>query len=918
VKVAANTALFADLERLVVTDPPAAVSLARDSMDDIDASGPIEQRVRLRRMLAMAYGHTSQFEQALAACEEAIALPGPVDGPVEIAIEIARTQLASMQPLANLDRIDDAIRAGQVALKTLEARESVSLAGRAALNLGSINAMTGRHDMALRNFDRARTYLADEPVVLGQIETNRGTALAALDRFTDAEAAFERASALLDTGEMSWAVAIAEGNLADLAARQGAINRSLRQFELSRRHLERDGALGDLGRLNTEEAIVLAKAGLTALARDAFEVALGLLDEHGTPGDLVMAQIAYGGLLVDEGELAEANTVLGRTELLIDAEEQAGLYQQYRALKARLAVATGHYDEAHELIDTVTRELDDRPVQRARWSMLEADLAHARGDLAFSRAILERALTVAETAQITPLIAELHQALANIVRESGDHHQANAHARMAIASFERIRGTIQADRLRQSWHHGRLDVYVDFYRSLLAAGGQEAQAEAFGVAERIRSRMLLDAINARSADVEIVGPVSEVERPLVEELAGHRRWLNWMYSLLGDGVELAELLQVELRNREKAAAQLADRLATLRPSRGFDEPVAIERVQESLGESTVILSYLAAGGRLTLQVINGDRIESVSDLGAMTNVANLIGSLQFQIGRALVHGDNAIPPARLARLRRDTDAILECLYDVLVAPVSTWLDSNQRIIVIPTGDLHSVPFAALRHDGTYLVDRHAVVTAPGVSVVLGMRGNGQHPEHPLVAGVADEYAPGLDDEAAFVATRFPDATLLLNDAATRDALLAGMPGAGLIHLACHGRFDAAHPAASGLLCADGWLTLDRLAELRLDRPLVVLTGCETGRVRVDRGDDLVGMMTALIAAGASGLITSLWKTHDAAATASMAAFYDALAGGADPVTALRHSQCTVRQHFDHPAWWAPFVGVYAREKGNSR
>jgi CHAT domain-containing protein len=145
-----------------------------------------------------------------------------------------------------------------------------------------------------------------------------------------------------------------------------------------------------------------------------------------------------------------------------------------------------------------------------------------------------------------------------------------------------------------------------------------------------------------------------------------------------------------------------------------------------------------------------------------------------------------------------------------------------------------------------------------------------------------------------------------------------MPEAGLIHLACHGRFDAAHPSASGLLCADGWLTLDRLAELRLDRPLVVLTGCETGRVRVDRGDDLVGMMTALIAAGASGLVTSLWKTHDAAATAVMAAFYDALAGGADPVTALRHSQCKVRQRFDHPAWWAPFVGVYAREKGNAQ
>jgi CHAT domain-containing protein len=143
-----------------------------------------------------------------------------------------------------------------------------------------------------------------------------------------------------------------------------------------------------------------------------------------------------------------------------------------------------------------------------------------------------------------------------------------------------------------------------------------------------------------------------------------------------------------------------------------------------------------------------------------------------------------------------------------------------------------------------------------------------------------------------------------------------MPDADLVHLACHGRFDADHPTASGLCLADGWLTLDRLADIRLEGALVMLTGCETGRVRVDQGDELVGMMAALIAAGAGGLVTSLWKTHDAPAAALMTAFYNELVNGADPLTALRDSQRAVRTQFEHPAWWAPFVGVHAGTKGS--
>lgn len=906
--------VFAELERLVVADPPAGLSFALASLDPIDANGVTGERIRLRRLLAMAYAHTNQFETSLETCAEAVSLGS--DGSVPV--EVARVEAASMQPLAMLDRVDEAIAAGQRALRFLKTHEGGRLAGPAALNIGAIYAMTGRPAEALPYFDEARRHGSDDTVLLGQIETNRGTALAALDQFQAAEVAFGHAARLLAIGDMPWAAAIAEGNLADLAARQGAINRSLRHFEASRRHLERDEAFGDLGRLNAEEAAVLAGSGLTAVAREAFVAAIALLHEHGTSGDLAMARIAYAAALVDAGDLDEAETALASIDDLIDAGEHDDLDRQVIALRARLAIATGDRVEAARLVEQGHTGTADRPIQQVRWTLLRAELARGDGDLARSRTMLEEALAVAESARITPLIAELREVLAGIAREAGDDEAANGHARIAIDAFESIRGTIQADRLRQSWHRERLGAYGDLYRSLLGRADRDSQAEAFGLAERIRSRTLLDAMRVQGGDVERDAPVPEAERPLHDELVDHRRWLNWMFSQLADGHEPTPGQIQEIGERERAAATLSDRLATLRPPSGFDAPLPLDRVQAGLTDADVILGYLAVGETLTVQVITAGAVHGLPDLAPVDAVCDLVARMQFQIGRAVANGGAGVLEARQARLHRDMDTVLANLHDVLIAPIEQTLEGRSRAIVVPSGDLHGVPFAALLGETGYLVDRLAIATAPGISILANMtvpETIAFPPSRPLVAGVPDDVAPGLEDEARFVAGSLPGATLLLGDAATCEAVLAAMPVSDLVHLACHGRFDADHTTASGLRLADGWLTLDRLAEVRLDGALVLLTGCETGRVRVDQGDELVGMMAALVAAGAGGLVTSLWKTHDVAATALMTALYDRLANGADPLTALRDSQRTVRERFPHPAWWAPFAGIHAGRKG---
>ena len=903
-----------------MTDPPAAVRLGSEALPAIDASGTIGQRLDARRLLAMACAHTNDFDRALALCREGIALPGADRAPVER----ARVRLASMQPLAMTGDTASAIAEGETALGVFENLDRTELAGRAALNIGSIHAMTGRPGEALPFFDRARGHLGEtDPMTLGQVETNRGTALAALDRFREAEGAFERAAALLDSesGEMSWAVAIAESNLADLAVRQGDIERALHYFEASRRHFEHDEAWGDLGRIDAEEAAMLSTLGLTATARDAFTSAIDRLRTHGTPSDLAAAEIAYATALLDAGELGTARDVLGNTSDRIDRDQNIELYRQLLLLQARISIAQERFDEAARLIDAGVRLVDELPIQRLRWVTLQAMAAERAGNLDRAREILDAALADAEAARVTPLVGELHESLSRVSRALGDIEPANAHARQAIAAFETIRGAIQANRLRQSWHRERLSAYTSLYRSLVGRDDAAAQAEAFNVAEQIRGRMLLDALHRDSTADSLDAAMSESEQALVERLREHRRWLNWIYSAVADGMEPEAGLLAQIEDREVAANQLADRLATLRPRARITTPLSLDDVLRSIDDTTAILSYLAVGDSLSVQVITRSGIAGAPDITTMPDLDEQVAALQFQIGRALVHGDAPVSARREARLQRDADAALSRLHDTLVGPIGHLLAGMSRIVVVPSGSLYAVPFAALRTADGYLVDRLEIVTAPSLSVLAAMHPD-QHegpfePTHPLVAAVPDEYAPGLRDEAQAVAARFSQATLLLDNDATRDAILHAMAGADLVHLACHGRFDPMLPNASGLRVADGWLTLDQLSAVRMHHPLMVLSGCETGRVRVSEGDDLEGMMAALIAAGAGGLVTSLWKTHDSAATSLVLELYTALERQHHPATALRHAQRLVRSRYPHPAMWAPFVALHPGEKETS-
>src|SRR5204863_5318611 len=82
---------------------------------------------------------------------------------------------------------------------------------------------------------------------------------------------------------------------------------------------------------------------------------------------------------------------------------------------------------------------------------------------------------------------------------------------------------------------------------------------------------------------------------------------------------------------------------------------------------------------------------------------------------------------------------------------------------------------------------------------------------------------------------------------------------------------------------------DVIAE-RLQADLVTISACHSAGSRADAGEGLLGFTWAFLQAGARNVVAGLWEADDEAAAAIMAGFYEKLASGERPETALRSAK----------------------------
>jgi CHAT domain-containing protein/tetratricopeptide (TPR) repeat protein len=229
-------------------------------------------------------------------------------------------------------------------------------------------------------------------------------------------------------------------------------------------------------------------------------------------------------------------------------------------------------------------------------------------------------------------------------------------------------------------------------------------------------------------------------------------------------------------------------------------------------------------------------------------------------------------------------------------------DRKRRLILVPHQALHHFPIHAGRlNNDAYLLDEFEIVYAPSLSLLNRCSQQTRTATRNLLAVTnPTNDLPFANAEVESIRHYFGDQQKIIPAADNlRDQLLREWPHVQVFHYAGHSTFDADDSMSSALLLGPGGnLTLrDVFLDFRVpNAQLVVLSSCDSGRHRPDSLDELIGLTTGFLFAGASSVLSTLWKANDLAAALVMDQFYRAwLLDGKSMAASLGIAQRWLRQ-----------------------
>ncbi len=463
----------------------------------------------------------------------------------------------------------------------------------------------------------------------------------------------------------------------------------------------------------------------------------------------------------------------------------------------------------------------------------------------------------------------------------------------------------RAGRIWEEYHADKL--FGDVLKAEFLFDPSSPAGDIFRGTEAIKARVMLDALR----DPEVMAPPPAQAAALERQVMGFNK-----RNSKGDDLSMLEtrlvsqlsffdqefardsdarhsaLLQLQALDTSKATvvhpsekpARLEDVQRALQPREGILEFVmpyessgpgtelwALFITQKEFRTAHVYLDDMSVGGPLARISADG---QAPVDFGPLN-------SLIVNLRVAIQTGDE-----------QKAQRYLRGLHQHLIQPLvdqGVRFEALDRLIIVPDGVLHYIPFAALiDSSGKYLIDITAVTIVPSASIwlVLSERdgpvrrfvGIGD----PNLQGRAPDRLRFASQEIRDIAKLVPAAnpTILVDSEATEDAFEQEAQSADILHISTHGEFpdeDASdlHAILLGKgKFGDGAVRAARVRTLKLSTTrLVVLSVCNGGVYRIGPGDEPYGLVPAFLEAGSQNVVGTLWNLDDEFAKSFMEEFY---------------------------------------------
>jgi CHAT domain-containing protein len=576
---------------------------------------------------------------------------------------------------------------------------------------------------------------------------------------------------------------------------------------------------------------------------------------------------------------------------------------------AGIAIETGDLDAAEPILRRIAPQFNEgllRP-RRGALRQLQSDLALGRGDAAGALARADEGLAEQATYPDLELAWKLQWRRGRALARGGRSVEALAAYREAARLADTVRLAPLGYELDTTFVADKAPMVEEAIDLAVFMGDGVAAAE---LIELIKARALAAVLSRPAQAVAGDDPDAARFDQLSQEL-----------DALSFQIYAGSASTNEVRRR---AALLLERRTVLERIRirdprwrGLTVPPAVdvESTCRRLGETgRVALVLHMRGTGLVAVLLTGD--------GAVVGEKSMNDSV---VSALQVYAENLTrvqPDHFLADLSGECDVDLR---HILPGPVAdALLQQRGKLLVVPHGILHLLPWATMTLDAKRLYTTRAVGVLPNLAAMS--QTDESFPPARRVGLLGDpDYAgltryrplPQAGAEITDIESLYGPDGLVAPVARKRDArqdvlarLLPIGGAASVLHVVCHADAAADEPLSSGLILTASTLDAGEILRLGCGFPEVVLSACSTGwRPQTPHGlalagDDALGLVASFLEAGARSLLVSITQAKDDVAHRFMVSWHSHRRAGASPLEALRRAQLQLDEE-EEPVWaWA--------------
>ena len=288
------------------------------------------------------------------------------------------------------------------------------------------------------------------------------------------------------------------------------------------------------------------------------------------------------------------------------------------------------------------------------------------------------------------------------------------------------------------------------------------------------------------------------------------------------------------------------------------------------------------------------------------------------------------------------------LYEKLLKPVSKML-KGKDLTIIPDDQLSYIPFDALIsqlpdtskmdfRSLDYLVRQYAINYSYSSTLLINFQDLPKRSSESLIA-FSPQYVdnePRTDKESSkkYFFAPLPGAAAEVKNIsgyiktisfvdllAQENTFKEQAPDFDILHLAMHTIINDSLPMYSKLVFSkpgknsteDGFLNTYEIYNMKLTARLAVLSACETGSGKLQKGEGVMSLARGFIYAGCPSIVMTLWQVDDKSGTEIMKSFYSYLAKGKRKDIALRMAKLKHLELSDpltaHPHYWLGYVNI---------